>query len=56
MLIKMLDVCCGVISGIKRKYVNSVDRVNYYDLNNDYEEHLKIIQNASYVEESDEES
>lgn len=44
MLIRMIDSSCGIISSLKRKYINAVDRVNYYDLNKDYEEHNKIME------------
>ena len=41
----MIDASCGIISKIKQKYINSIDRIGYYDLNKDYEEHNKIIKN-----------
>ncbi len=43
----MIDSSCGIISGLKRKKQGGYDRINYYDLNNDYEEHNKIIEHIN---------
>ncbi len=54
----MIDSSCGIISGLKRKYINSTDKINYYDLNKDYEEHNKIMKhiNMKYnIQECEEE-
>lgn len=42
MLIKMIDTSCGIISNLKRKKKMGIF-IGYYDLNKDYEEHMKII-------------
>lgn len=58
MLIKMIDASCGIISGLKRKKQGGYDKINYYDLNKDYEEHNKIIEyiNMKYnIKECEEE-
>ncbi len=45
MLINMIDASCGIISSLKRKKKMGVF-IGYYDLNKDYEEHMKIIKNV----------
>ncbi len=49
MLITMLDSSCGIISNIKQKYINATDRVGYYELNSDYNEHKNIIDRVGEV-------
>jgi hypothetical protein len=49
MLIRMIKSSCDIISSLKRKKIGSFDKINYYDLNKDYEEHMKIIKNVEEI-------